>query len=319
MLGRHLPFAFRALHAPTGFWPSPVEPLFPEVFGPLASEPAAHGYEQDDRLTLEFEVPRYRAAELTVVADPATGVVEVRGERAPPGGAGGAWADGHLLFGAATPTSFRRAFRLSPRVYDLAKVTYAVTDGVLAVTVPKLPEPPAPETHTLFDGAAALRPPQAPPAVTAGPAAGTGAAPAAGAAGTVATTATTAADDSAAVVSQLSRARWPPATKVEESGEQYTYGFALPAGVRPENIKVTLTGRTLTLSLHAGHSDHGDGYGARHVTYSQSLQVPAGTTADRVHTAFEAGKFKIAIDKVPAAAGAGAAEQHVKVAGPAEA
>lgn len=261
---------------------------FDDDFLPSAAEPAAYARESDTAMLLEMDVPRYRADEIKVTGDGNTGVLTVVGRRAV-----GAFEDAQgvfplVLFGQATPTHFSRAFRFARKAYDVTKAAHVVEHGVLRITVPKVPAPPPPTAVTLFDGAHRVA-----------------------ADGTVATVGQDLDDWR---VQLMQRAPWPPATKVDESDKQYSYTFELPAEVQPQHLKLELVGSQLVLQVHC--TSHPDARAQRSITFSQSFTVPAGTTAERIHTRYEPGKFAIAIDKVPAAPGAAAAPQAVPVSGP---
>jgi HSP20 family molecular chaperone IbpA len=275
------PFGFRGL----------LDDVFPthnDILPGLNSfaEPPVNARESDKALMLEIDVPRYRADEIRVESNSRTGIVTVTGHRAP-----GAFEDAtgnypHLLFGQASPTHFQRSFRCAPMGYDVGRVSHMLDHGVLRITIPKVQAPPPPKAITLFDGAHPV-----------------------GSDGTLTTVDSEAADKQ---VRRLQRTRWPPVTKVNETDTQFLYDFVLPPEVHHQHLKLDLVGSQLTLQVHAGHSDKGDGLGSRYVTFSQSFIVPAGTTADRVHTSYEPGKFTIAIDKVPTTGGR-AASQDVPV------
>jgi HSP20 family molecular chaperone IbpA len=282
MLTSWRPFGFRGL----------LDDVFPtrdDILPGLYdnAEPPVNARENETALMLDIDVPRYRADELTVESNNNTGIVTVTGHRSP-----GAFEDAmgvypHLLYGQAAPTQFRRSFRLARKGYDLQKVTHTLDHGVLRITIPKVPTPPPPQALTLYDGAHPTLPD-----------------------GTVATVDVETSDGA---VRHLQKTRWPPVTKVEETDKEWRYTFNLPKQVHHQNLKLQLIGSQLTLQIHAGHSDKGDGLGSRYVTFSQSFMVPKGTTADQIHTKYEPGVFAITIDKVPATGAAPKATQDVPV------
>lgn len=294
-----VPFGFK------GFFDDPFDdwsPAFPDFFT-HASGPEGHAYESENLLTLEFDVPRYKAEEVTVkVTDAARGFLEIAGKRA----AENKKSKGHLLFGHAKPTSFRRTFRLSPRLYTLESLSHKLEQGVLTITVPKVPTPPPLPQLTLFDGAAELieGKRQEEERLT----------------GHEVSTEQAKQDvlsvDDAIVAKIQRNTKWPPVTKVAETEKEYRYDFTLPQEVAKEHLKVTLQGTLLTLEVHCGHPDKHDGHGSRWVTYSESLEVPLGTVAEAIHTEYEVGRFSIVINKDSSKKDK--KTQHVKVKGDAK-
>jgi len=266
MLSSWRPLGFRGLF--DDVFPT-SDDILPGMFG--TAEPAMNARESETALMLDIDVPRYRADELMVECNNNSGILTVSGQRAP-----GAFEDAlgaypYLICGQAAPTQFRRSFRLAPMEYDLQKMTHTLDHGVLRINIPKV-EPP--KAVTIFNGANY-------PRLTDG------------------TTAVAAPESTAWEVQQLHQTRWPPMTKVDEADDEFRYTFDLPKEVRAQHLKLELIGSQLTLQIHAGHSDKGDGLGSRYVTFSQSFTVPKGTSAEHIHTMYEPGIFTIAIKKVP--------------------
>jgi len=82
----------------------------------------------NDALTFELNVPRFKQADIQVKADEASGQVTISGKRAARAGESG-----------ESTLTFERSFAVSPKQFDLAKIESVVEDGVLMVRVPRKP------------------------------------------------------------------------------------------------------------------------------------------------------------------------------------
>jgi HSP20 family molecular chaperone IbpA len=104
----------------------------PRRVGILASHasPQAQCRVTDDGLVLELEVPRFKKEHISVEAVPHSGRVVVTGKRDSQS------APNALHSAGRTMPSFQRAFSVSPRVYNLTKLTSTVEDGVLTIRIP---------------------------------------------------------------------------------------------------------------------------------------------------------------------------------------
>lgn len=245
------------------------------------SHPAEHVRESPDALLIEFELPRYRQEDVTVTTD-ATGNVTVSGSR-PDARPHHDASFGYFIAGGAQSTSFQRTFNVSPRFYDVARLTKTLDAGVLTITIPKVPQTPPPPALTVYKSHAAE--------------------------GVVAKPMTR--EDFVAATS----APWPPASKLTETAGQLSYRFELPAHVGADNVELTLRGRTLVMSVaHKFEGKTARSTESRSSTYSMSMAMPEGTRPEAIHTAFADGALTITVDKAPAATGPAA--QAVPVASP---
>jgi HSP20 family molecular chaperone IbpA len=105
----------------TGLFPLFEAPRYHQV-APLTAA------SNNDALTFELNVPRFKQADIQVKADETSGQVTITGKRAARAGE----------TGEATQ-SFERSFAVSPKQFDLKKVESSVEDGVLTVRVPRKP------------------------------------------------------------------------------------------------------------------------------------------------------------------------------------
>jgi len=90
-------------------------------------------------VVLEFDVPRYKLADIQVTAK--NGTLTVKGKNSAPSA-----EDEHFLYGEVPSRSFNKSFSV-PTIYDTTKLKTTLEHGVLSVTIPKVPkaaaEPPA--------------------------------------------------------------------------------------------------------------------------------------------------------------------------------
>ena len=123
------PFFTSAMFAP----PASDLPMLTEGLHAPSFHLAAH--EMEGMVEVELEVPRYRSEDIAVTADVDSGIVTVVGKRHDA-------RQGMSSTGTHTSTSvpsFSRSFTMSPRRFDLSKVTSEVMDGVLCIRIPRQP------------------------------------------------------------------------------------------------------------------------------------------------------------------------------------
>lgn len=230
--------------------------------------PQVQAHESATGLCVELDVPRYRMADLTLDTDLDRGVLTVTGSRnatAAPS-AGGASYDVALV--VSSPLGgFRRSFHLSPSIYDLTKITTSLDAGVLSILVPKVPPKPAEQPLTIFGSDAAV------------------------------------AKTTAEELQAVRRAKDIMSVKKEETAAALTYRCELSPVVTKDHIELTLTGRTLQISVRyvrTVKTDRSESHES--ATYATNVAVPAGTTAADVHTTYEPGLLVVTLDKHAAAA-----------------
>jgi len=203
---------------------------------------------------IEIEVPRYRREDVVVESDP-RGLITVTGKRAVPESEGD-----HLLVSTGSVGGFRRAFRLSPQVYnlDLASIQVALEFGVLSLTVAKLPPPPAPQPIAIFGGDQAV-------------------------------TQTTPEQ-----LEAIRKTRDVMTIKKEETAAALTYHCQLSPFVTKDHIELQLRGRLLSVAVRYVLNTSSS---TESVTYATSLTVPQGTRPEDVHTEYQPGTLTITLSK----------------------
>ena len=113
--------------------------LFTDVLSDMlpATDPSARAtltiVEHEDRYLIECDLPGVPLSDIHLEVH--DGVLEISGQRSKPDLADGC----SVTFNERTWTPFRRCIRLHKSV-DLTAITADYTDGVLAVTAPRVPE-----------------------------------------------------------------------------------------------------------------------------------------------------------------------------------
>jgi HSP20 family molecular chaperone IbpA len=217
--------------------------------------PRVNVHSEGNNLVFEFEVPRFRAEDITVTLG--SNQFTITGRRQ---------ADDEArrqVYGSFTPSEFQRSYRV-PLGYDVAKAQQFAKDGVFYVSFPKLPEPEHPTERALTTETRSLAP---------------------------------------VPFDTLSRVKWPPKIKVDDSQDETKYTVDFPEDVAPENIELTLRGRQLLLSLkHGKQVTKKDKDGSvvfsetQSVNYSTPLLLPEGTRAGDISTALNRGVVTITVD-----------------------
>lgn len=254
-----------------------------DYFGSNAG-PAIHVRESDGALTLELEVPRYRPEDITV-EHRANNVLVVAGNR-PEDRPHHDFAFNQFLYGEAPSSRFRRAFQVPPG-FDGSKATHAVNFGVLSIVIPRAAAPPKPT-----------------PIAIAGATSGKNAdahtnEPVVDKHGLTVTATSTPAEYHA-----VSRMKWPPTIKTDDSNDAITYTASMPPSVTADHIDLQLQRDGLRLGVHhkrqlVKKDDKGNVVFNEEssVQYSTNLRVPEGTTPQDVSTTYENGSLVVKVAK----------------------
>jgi HSP20 family molecular chaperone IbpA len=233
-------------------------PTFEQTF-PLSA------HEGDKEVTVELEVPRYRPEDIKVSADAATGSVTIEGQRGaqPPSGTGRT----HTHVGVP---HFKRQFTVSPRLYDLGKMTTTVDAGLLTISIPRKEVPKA------------IEPKATPVAVE-------------GKGGEVATTKK---EEGTVALPFQHIHHWPPKLQVvkgNKPGLAVTYRYDLPAGIPAGEVKVDmLDNGALRIDVNHKHrkeSEHG--FEEHTASFTRHLQLPEGTKPEDVVANYKDGHLSI--------------------------
>jgi len=118
------------------FWPAIFDPL--KNFGSSVAHffsPSAEASQKDGAYTIAVELPGVKAEEIDVSVD--DNVLTVKGEKKSEREETD--EDRHIYFCERSYGSFQRSFRL-PSDVDAGQIEAGFTDGVLTVSIPKLPE-----------------------------------------------------------------------------------------------------------------------------------------------------------------------------------
>jgi HSP20 family molecular chaperone IbpA len=250
-------------------------PAFHTMLAPFESTLNLAAHEVADGVEVELEVPRYRAEDIKVTTSVDTGLVTIEGKREQRDAAA---ASTHT---ATTVPAFRRSFTVSPRRYDLTKLTSKVEDGLLVIRIPRK----AAESPKKLEAKAQ------PVSI----------------AGTLAPQITESksadAKDTGKVALWGAMPQWPPRLQVTERsapGVAMTYTVALPEKVQPENVKLQVydDGALRVDVAYSTRKESEHGFEEHSASFTRFLQLPEGTPQDAVSARFEGGQLKIDVKEV---------------------
>jgi HSP20 family molecular chaperone IbpA len=234
------------------------------------SGPQAHCSVMEDGLVLELEVPRFKKEHIKIDANVETGRLVINAHRDTSD------SQSALHSAGTTVGSFRRAFKVSPRAYDLKNLTYTVEDGVLTIKIPQQPE-------------AAPSSPKMPPAQTKEEQISVEqAAPAAAAEG--------------AVTEPREQAvfEWPPRMDVTPKSDNspLKYTITMPSGLTGDpriSIKVR-DGKLLVIDVsYTRRHETEHSYSEQSGSFSRTFPLPSGATKNDVSARMEGKQLIIEI------------------------
>jgi len=239
----------------SGFDANQFDPASPLTVGSNVRESAK-------AVCIEIDVPRYKPEDISYTVEAQKGMITIIGKRPEPLHAD---EDERLLFSSTPMSGFRRSYHVSPKHFDLSKITTRLEYGVFTLICPRIVTATT-EPVTVF-GEHTKDDRFVPNATS-------------------------------MEVSDLRHSHWPPSIRVSESSTGLTYRCQLPPSVQRDHIEMQLVGNVLKLSIHyvrRVQTDHHD-Y-SETATYSTSWNVPDGTLASDVHTTYTYGLLTVYIDK----------------------